>query len=102
MHNLKKYLTTLLLVLIIPAVFLGGFLSGKANPESITNVASVKEASTKNTNAKNIDLGTFWKAWGILDSKFAPASSTATAGFLSRQRLRPPTGCGCSPVAPIV
>lgn len=58
-------------VLIVLAVFTIGFFVGK---KSSTNYQSVRFLNA--TTTESVDMDPFWKTWGVLEEKFAPASTT--------------------------
>lgn len=70
MVNQNRYAQIFISVLVAAALFTVGFSAGRGSnhgaPGNIINA----------TSTENIDMAAFWKAWKILDEKFAPASST--------------------------
>ncbi len=62
-------------LVFVTGVFFGGVYVGYANRSATDKVVSVinKEAAVTDTT----DFNTFWKAWSILDEKFADADKTS-------------------------
>ena len=67
----ERYTQILISVVIAGTLFLMGFYVGKKN--SLNNIPNQLLTAT---STESVDLAPFWKAWGLLDEKFAPASST--------------------------
>ncbi len=70
----ERYIQVLISILIAGALFTMGFYAGKK--VSSENVAT---QFLNATSSKSVDMAPFWKAWQILDNKFAPASTTTFA-----------------------
>ncbi len=61
-------------LVFVAGVFFGGVYVGYANrsaTDKITNVVNKESTVTQTT-----DFNTFWKAWSVIDTKFADASET--------------------------
>jgi len=69
--NKERYTQIIASVFIAGVLFTTGFFVGKNNPQDGQSIQFLNATSTK-----SVDMAAFWKAWGILDEKFAPASST--------------------------
>lgn len=79
--NKEKYTQILSSFLIAAIIFTAGFYSGKkSSPYNVS--AQILNATTTET----IDMAPYWKAWGILDQKFDPASST-TPKITNQEKL---------------
>jgi len=68
-------------IIIAGILFTTGFYVGKNN----SNDALATKFLTA-TSTKSVDMEVFWKAWGLLDEKFVPASST-TPPITSEDKL---------------
>lgn len=69
--NQERYTQTLVSILIAGILFATGFYVGRNNtPENFAT------QFLNATSTKGVDMDPYWKAWKILDEKFAPASST--------------------------
>jgi len=69
--NKERYTQTLVSIVIAGILFATGFYVGKNDaPEGIA--AQFLNA----TSTTGVDMDPYWKAWKILDEKFAPAGST--------------------------
>lgn len=67
----KRYLSALVSVVIVVAIFAAGFYTGERQ------ISSAKPSFILNGDANTkADMAPFWKAWNILDEKFAPAATT--------------------------
>jgi carboxyl-terminal processing protease len=67
----ERYTQILISVLIAGVLFTTGFYVGRRN--SLDNIPA---QFLNATSTENVDLAPFWKAWNLLDERFAPASST--------------------------
>ncbi|OHB16176.1 MAG: hypothetical protein A2431_02070 [Candidatus Zambryskibacteria bacterium RIFOXYC1_FULL_39_10] len=69
--NKERYTQTLVSIVIAGILFATGFYVGKNDaPEGLA--AQFLNA----TSTKGVDMDPYWKAWKILDEKFAPAGTT--------------------------
>lgn len=69
--NKERYTQTLVSILIAGILFATGFYVGKNNtPEGLAT------QFLNATSTKGVDMDPYWKAWKILDEKFAPAGTT--------------------------
>ena len=69
--NKERYTQTLVSIVIAGILFATGFYVGKNDaPEGLA--AQFLNA----TSSKGVDMDPYWKAWKILDEKFAPAGTT--------------------------
>ncbi|MBN2093995.1 MAG: S41 family peptidase [Candidatus Zambryskibacteria bacterium] len=68
--NKERYTQIIWSIVIAGILFSLGYYTGKGdswqNPPQILNATSTESA----------DMGSFWRAWQLLDEKFAPSSST--------------------------
>jgi carboxyl-terminal processing protease len=81
--NKERYTQALISLVIAGALFAAGFYVGNGRNSSYYAVPSqVLNA----TSTDSVDLGPFWKAWGILDEKFSPSSST-TPPLTNKQKI---------------
>lgn len=69
--NKERYTQILISILIAGVLFAAGFYFGKKNSFSSVPVELLNATTTETVN-----LAPFWKAWSLLDEKFATASST--------------------------
>jgi carboxyl-terminal processing protease len=69
--NKERYTQVLISVLIAGILFATGFVVGKKN--SFNNIPT---QILNATSTDSVDLAPFWKAWSLLNEKFAPVSST--------------------------
>jgi carboxyl-terminal processing protease len=67
----ERYTQIIISVLIAAALFTVGFYVGKDNSSKNAPIQLLNATSTQNA-----DLAPFWKAWNLLDEKFANSSST--------------------------
>ena len=68
----KERYTQIFTSLIIAAIlFVAGFYFGQKDPS-----AGIPAQILNATSTESVDMANFWKAWSILDGKFAPKSST--------------------------
>lgn len=67
----ERYTQILISTLIAVILFVMGFYVGRRN--SLNNVPI---QFSNATSTESVDLAPFWKAWSLLDEKFASASST--------------------------
>ena len=72
--NKERYTQITASVLIAGVLFTTGFYVGKNNLQGNESTQFLNATSTK-----NVDMAVYWKAWGILDEKFAASSSTTPA-----------------------
>ncbi len=71
--NNNRYVSVLISVVIVVAIFAAGFYTGERQ------ISSREPSIILNGNSEGkADMAPFWKVWNILDEKFAPASSTST------------------------
>jgi carboxyl-terminal processing protease len=63
------------IVVLMALLFTGGYFLGKSNTE-VGPAAAILNTEDKAVSA---DMAPFWKAWKILDEKFAPSSTTTGA-----------------------
>lgn len=69
----NRYVSVLISVVIVVAIFTAGFYTGERQ------VSSRQPAFILNGDApEKADMAAFWKVWNLLDEKFAPASTTTT------------------------
>ncbi|MEK7116557.1 MAG: S41 family peptidase [Patescibacteria group bacterium] len=66
----ERYIQILISIFIAGVLFTTGFYTGKDSQNDVP--AQFLNA----TSTRNVDMSVFWKAWQLLDDKFAPASST--------------------------
>lgn len=71
-HGKSHYVRVAGLLILVAAVFTGGYYLGKTDVEAqpAATILGTTDAAIK------ADMSAFWKAWKILDDKFAPASTT--------------------------
>jgi len=69
----RIYIQILLSAFLTAGLFITGFYVG----QSSNSGKEILKSETA-TTTESIDLSNYWKAWKILDEKFAPASSTAS------------------------
>lgn len=67
----ERYKYTAISIFLIGAVFAVGFYVGRANVSQTLKVSVLNATSTE-----SVDMAPFWKAWSILEERFAPPSST--------------------------
>lgn len=67
----ERYTQILTSVLIAVVLFTIGFYAGRKNSLNNVPIQFLNATSTE-----SMDLSPFWKAWGLLDERFAPVSST--------------------------
>ncbi len=67
----ERYKYVWISALLVVLIFVAGFYAGKGNSSSGLNISILNATSTE-----SVDLGPFWKAWSILEERFAPPSST--------------------------
>lgn len=77
----EKHANILISAVLVGIVFVAGFQTGKSRTSYRENISVLNATSTE-----NVDLEPFWKAWSILNERFAPASST-TAPVTSDDKL---------------
>ncbi|HEY4480369.1 MAG TPA: S41 family peptidase [Candidatus Paceibacterota bacterium] len=77
----EKHANILISLVLIGVVFVVGFQIGKGQSYYRANISILNATSTE-----NVDLEPFWKAWSILNERFAPSSST-TPGVTSEDKL---------------
>lgn len=69
--NQERYTQTIASVLIAGILFATGFYVGRNNTSDGLATQFLNATSTA-----EVDMGPYWKAWKILDEKFAPAGTT--------------------------
>jgi carboxyl-terminal processing protease len=70
--NRERYIQILISFIIAGALFATGFYFGNKNSSYI-----IPSDLSNATSTQTVDMAPFWKAWELLNEKFAPASSTA-------------------------
>jgi carboxyl-terminal processing protease len=68
MNPLKRASLALVVLVIISSVFAIGYQSGKS---SVSATPSINVLNSTEGEPTNVDFTPFWRAWGILDDKFA-------------------------------
>jgi carboxyl-terminal processing protease len=68
----ERYTQIFVSILIAAALFTVGFYFGRKN-----SFDSLPAGFLNATSTESVDLAPFWKAWSLLDEKFAVATSTA-------------------------
>ncbi len=81
----KRLVYSVLTLLIIGGSFLIGYRTGFAGKSQVSSQLSVQNSlPTENIGA---DFYPFWKAWQLLDEKFAPTSTSTNAKGTSQERI---------------
>ena len=73
---LKKIITGSLIVLVVGAVFVSGFISGQMRTAEAGKVPGV--VNSEKSKPKDADFELFWKAWNTLNDKYVATHTSST------------------------
>lgn len=76
----RRYIQTLISLVLAVALFASGFLVGKKNSRIIST------QFLNATSTEEVDMTPFWDAWKLLDEKFSP-SSTSTLPVTGKDKV---------------